>query len=404
MKTIKYLLVPATSLALLACGSSDNSSPKPSTPSASASCQSQNKTVNWQQALTADAEKLSQYQLFANPCDPTQNPSNRGLAYDLSAPLFTDYASKYRFIFIPEGKTASYSATESFDFPVGSIIAKTFTMPADTSQRGVKNERLIETRLLIKKEAGWVARPYVWNAEQTEATWDTTGEQVAINNLKHGSDNLSFTYQVPNQNACTTCHQFNPNGDNDAVNGVDPTPVRFSPIGPKARFLNSDFDYGQGPENQLQKWVAENMLSGLPQELSSIQKAATFSNNKPLSDYTASKELLTATAKSWLDINCGHCHRTEGQASNTAFRADYNIPWQGNEGYHGACAVAVSGASEGSARIIEPGNAGESLLFNRLNTTKAGVTMPPLGRAVIHQEGTALIKAWIDGMDPDLCQ
>jgi len=114
-------------------------------------------------------------------------------------------------------------------------------------------------------------------------------------------------------------------------------------------------------------------------------------------------EQLTATAKSWMDINCGHCHRTEGQASNTAFRADYNTPWAGNEGHHGACAVPVSGASEGSTKIIVPGDASQSLMYNRMNTTQAGKIMPPLGRAVIHKESTALIKAWIDSLDPALC-
>lgn len=397
----------STAVLLSACGGSGSNTGTPNTDNSdtdkSALCSSGAKSVNWEKVLQADAEKLSEYRLFDNPCDPTKNASERGLAYDLSAPLFTDYASKYRFVFIPEGQTASYSAAETFDFPVGSVIVKTFAMPTDTSERGVEKEQIIETRLLIRKEAGWVARPYVWNAEETEASWDRTGEVVAINNLKHGNDTLSFNYGVPNQNSCTTCHQFNPNGYSDAVDGVDPTPNVFSPIGPKARYLNSDYDYGQGPENQLQKWVNENMLSGLPSDNGDIQQAASFSDDVDLSNYSGTPEQLTATAKAWLDINCGHCHRTEGQASNTAFRADFNIPWAGNEGYHGVCAVAVSGASEGSARIIEPGNASLSLLYNRLNTTESGDKMPPLGRAVIHQEGAALIEAWINSMDPSLC-
>ncbi|TVV44043.1 SO2930 family diheme c-type cytochrome [Thalassolituus sp. C2-1] len=401
MKYINSLAVISAAVLLTACGG-ESSSNSDNTGSSSA-CISSEKNVNWEKVLQADAATLAEYQLFDNPCDPTQNASTRGLPYSLSAPLFTDYASKYRFVFIPEGQTATYSEKEVFEFPVGTVITKTFTMPADTSDRGVEKERIIETRLLIKKAGGWVARPYVWNAAETEAVWDKTGEVVAINNLKHGEDTLSFNYGVPNQNSCTNCHQFNPNGDHDAVNGIDPTPAYFAPIGPKARYLNSDYDFGQGPENQLNKWVADNMLSGLPAENSSIQKAADFSDYKSLSEYSGTPEQLTATAKSWMDINCGHCHRTEGQASNTAFRADYNIPWDGNEGHHGACAVPVSGASAGSTWIIVPGDSSQSLLYNRMNTTKAGLIMPPLGRAVIHTEGTALIKAWIDSLDPALC-
>lgn len=402
MKSINSLAVISAAVLLSACGGgsstdSDNGNGE------SSACIASEKSVNWEKVLQADAATLAEYQLFDNPCDPTQNASDRGLAYTLSAPLFTDYASKYRFVFIPQGQTATYSEKEVFEFPVGTVITKTFTMPADTSDRGVEKERIIETRLLIKKAGGWVARPYVWNEAETEAIWDKTGELVAINNLKHGEDTLTFNYGVPNQNSCTTCHQYNPNGNNDAVNGIDPTPAYFAPIGPKARYLNSDYDFGQGAENQLNKWVASNMLSGLPDENSSIPRAPAFSDDTSLSEYSGTAEQLTATAKAWLDINCGHCHRTEGQASNTAFRADYNIAWSGNEGYHGACAVPVSGASEGSTKIIVPGDASQSLLYNRMNTTQAGKLMPPVGRAVIHKEGTALIKAWIDSLDPALC-
>jgi len=408
MKNNNALALLSAAILLTACGGGSGGSDTGNNGGSSGggntvSCTSSVKEVNWEKVLQADADKLSEYQLFDNPCDPTQNPSDRGLPYTLSAPLFTDYASKYRFVFMPEGQTATYVDDEVFEFPVGTVITKTFAMPADVDNRGVDNELIIETRLLIKKQAGWVARPYVWNSEGTEATWDLTGELVAINNLKHGDDTLSFNYGVPNQTSCTTCHQFNPNGSDDKVDGVDPTPNRFSPIGPKARYLNSDYDFGNGPENQLQKWVASNMLTGLPADSGNIQTAAAFSDTTPLANYSGSFEQLTATSKAWLDINCGHCHRKEGQASNTAFRAGYNTPWAGNERFHGACAVAVSGASEGSARIIEPGDSSSSLLYNRMNTTEAGDAMPPLGRAVIHKEGTALIKAWIDAMDPTLC-
>ncbi len=38
--------------------------------------------------------------------------------------------------------------------------------------------RLLETRLLINTASGWVAIPYVWNAEQTEATLALAGDVV----------------------------------------------------------------------------------------------------------------------------------------------------------------------------------------------------------------------------------
>ena len=44
-------------------------------------------------------------------------------------------------------------------FPVGSALIKTFKLEG----------RLIETRVLLHRPEGWVALPYQWNAEQTDA-------------------------------------------------------------------------------------------------------------------------------------------------------------------------------------------------------------------------------------------
>jgi hypothetical protein len=106
--------------------------------------------------------------------------------YDLNTPLFTDYAQKLRTVWMPKGRSAVYNADTTFEFPVGTIISKTFYYPKasgpakavlatyDTSKNGgdkldLANVRLIETRLLVRRADGWIALPYVWNPEQTEA-------------------------------------------------------------------------------------------------------------------------------------------------------------------------------------------------------------------------------------------
>src|ERR1700690_1266015 len=49
--------------------------------------------------------------------------------YDLNTPLFSDYAHKLRTIWMPRGTSAKYDADGSFDFPIGTIISKTFYYP-----------------------------------------------------------------------------------------------------------------------------------------------------------------------------------------------------------------------------------------------------------------------------------
>ena len=74
-------------------------------------------------------EKLSQYGLFQAD-GAAQQPAVGVIPYDLNSALFSDYTSKYRFIKLPPGTHATYSDQDVFEFPVGTVIAKTFASPA----------------------------------------------------------------------------------------------------------------------------------------------------------------------------------------------------------------------------------------------------------------------------------
>src|ERR1019366_2934170 len=69
--------------------------------------------------------KLAAWRLFIG--DPAALKPNAGVVpYDLNTPLFSDYATKYRYVWMPPGTSATYSDTEAVDFPVGTIFSKTF--------------------------------------------------------------------------------------------------------------------------------------------------------------------------------------------------------------------------------------------------------------------------------------
>ena len=57
-------------------------------------------------------------------------PAAGVIPYDLNSALFSDYAEKYRFIKLPPGTHATYRDADVFEFPVGTVIAKTFAYPA----------------------------------------------------------------------------------------------------------------------------------------------------------------------------------------------------------------------------------------------------------------------------------
>ena len=70
-------------------------------------------------------ERLSQYQFFVGEMSNLE-PSDGVLPYDLNSPLFTDYADKSRFVWMPEGTAATYREDRAFDFPAGAVLIKNF--------------------------------------------------------------------------------------------------------------------------------------------------------------------------------------------------------------------------------------------------------------------------------------
>ena len=312
------------------------------------------------QVILADkpAAELVDYALFQDAAGRV--PTAGVVAYDLINPLYSDHAKKYRYVYVPDGKSADYRDSDVIDFPVGSVLVKTFAY----------GDRSLETRLLIHKADGWEAIPYVWNVEQTTATYAPIGKRIEIAAGIATADADSFTYAVPNKNQCKTCHQ---NGD------------AVSPIGPKARNLNH-----QGPHgvNQVDDWAERGLLTGLPEDAPVMAKAFDPS------------ETLMDQARAYLDINCAHCHKATGSASNSGLWLEWEIEDAVKWGV-GKHPTAAGRGSGDALVVIKPGEPERSIMAYRMASDEAGVAMPELGRALIDHEGIALIEAWISEMDSD---
>jgi uncharacterized repeat protein (TIGR03806 family) len=308
--------------------------------------------------------KLSDYNLFEEPL-AVLIPKEGVLPYDLNAPLFSDYAFKQRFVYVPEGKTIAYDTTDALSFPVGSILVKHFYYTLATG-----DSKIIETRLLLNQSSGWNAEVYEWNDEQTEATRIIAGKEETISFLKNGSIQTS-SYQVPNKNQCKTCHSFG---------------NKIIPIGPKVGNLNRTYGYKSGPQNQIDKWVEEKILM------------APSGHVPKWPDYTSAGESLVLRARAYLEVNCAHCHRREGAASNSGLYLGYHNYDSLSYGFYKKPVAAGAGSGELRYDIV-PGNAAESILYYRMNSTNTKVRMPEFGRNLIDEQGIALIKEWIDAMD-----
>ena len=312
------------------------------------------------------APTLAAYRLFA---DAGAQRQNAGVTpYALNTPLFSDYAEKARFLYLPPGAHAAYRPKDALDLPVGATLIKTFAYPADLRHPG-ELSRKIETRLLIHRRFGWTALTYVWNDEQTEAVLKRAGKRLDVSFIDAHGQARQVDYHVPNQNQCKECHSLS---------------GRIAPIGVKARNLNGDFSYPEGRENQLAHWTRVGLLTGAPAPDKAPRTAVWDNPGEP----------LEARGRAYLDGNCGHCHNPRGMASNTGLYLDLEEVRPAKLGIGKRPVAAGKGAGDLETDLV-PGHPDTSIIAFRMASTEPGVLMPELGRSVVHEEGLALVRDYI---------
>lgn len=298
---------------------------------------------------------LSDYRFFKDAAG--WQPNDRVTPYMLNTPLFTDYAEKYRFIYVPEGQQAKAEGDGLLDFPVGSALIKSFGYEIDGKPR------LLETRVLLHRADGWLALPYVWNEEQTEAKLKVAGARIPVTFTDPSGRERSTSYAVPNKNQCKECHALS-----EAV----------TPIGPKARNLTHD--------GQLAEFARLGLIDRTPK--AEYRVPVWGETSAPLND----------RARGYLDVNCAHCHNINGSASNSGLFLTYEEDMPVRFGINKRPVAAGRGSGTHDFDIA-PGDPDGSIMIYRLNSLDPGISMPEVGRSIVHDEGVALLSRWIAEME-----
>lgn len=306
--------------------------------------------------LSADSPPLlSSFGLFNGGAD---KPSAALLPYDLRTPLFTDYAEKQRYLYLPKGKTYAVGPDGRLAFPVGSALVKSFGY-YDASGR----LNIIETRLLLHRAEGWVALPYVWNADGSDAELKLGGTRKPVDFTKPDGTKMAISYAVPNKNQCKQCHSTKDN---------------VMPVGPVWHNLS----------------FANAKLRTAFEKRGDISATAHPFEAKWDDAKTGT---LEARALAYLRVNCGHCHKPTGSASNSGLFYDDHERNAAALGI-GKRPVAAGRGSGNFDFVIEPGHPERSILIYRMKSTDPGIAMPELGRSTSHDEGVALLEAWIKSL------
>ncbi|MFZ9661514.1 MAG: hypothetical protein ACO29O_06505, partial [Chitinophagaceae bacterium] len=253
---------------------------------------------------------------------------------------------------------------------------KTFYFPIDF-RNSSKGRRLMETRVLLHENKGWVALPYIWNADQTDAILSVAGETLQANYIDGKGKKKSYEYFVPNVNQCKGCHNRS---------------EQMMPIGPSARQLNHEIQIGETRSNQLEFWTANHMLEGMP-DIKTLHTSIKWDD--------PSTGNIDERARLWLDINCAHCHRANGPAATTGLY----LGWNEQRAIHLGIEKTPVAAGRGSGGLkfgIVPGKPEESILLYRLKSQDPGIMMPELGRTQIHHESIAILEEWILKMQKEI--
>ena len=289
---------------------------------------------------------LNDYRFFADAA--AQRPAAGVTPYRLQTPLWSDGAEKLRFVYVPKGAKAQAQGEGLLNLPVGSALVKTFKLEG----------RLIETRVLLHRADGWVALPYQWNREQTEARLALAGARLDLTTPQ----GMAISYAIPNKNQCKECHQ-----QKDAV----------TPIGPKARNLSAAW---------LESFYMAGKLEAVPQVIARV----------PLWEDRA-KLAAAPVARGWLDSNCAHCHNPVGSASNSGL----DLRWeQGDPVKFGVLKrpVAAGRGSGGLEFDVMPGHPDKSIMLYRMGSLEGGISMPEVGRSSLDPDGMAAVTRWIGEM------
>jgi hypothetical protein len=296
------------------------------------------------------------------------DPRNR--PFSPQYPLWTDGATKRRWVRLPDGAAIDATNVSRWEFPVGTRFWKEFSFDG----------RKVETRFIwrVSKER-WVFATYAWNEAQTEAV---LAPESGIPNAAAVA--AGKRHSIPSVVDCQTCHVSS----------------RTEILGFDALQLSDDRD----PNALHAEAIAPGMLT-----LKTLVDEELLTPRRP--ELVASPPRIPAdsplarTALGYLSSNCGSCHNRESSI------ASLGLILKQTAADTSSCtpALATTAGKRGhwvvpefqeQSRIINPGHPESSALIKRLKSRRPSSQMPPVGTVVADRAAVDLLTSWVQS-DPD---
>jgi uncharacterized repeat protein (TIGR03806 family) len=303
---------------------------------------------------------LSGTGLFSNVA--TLTPAPGLVEYDVNSPLWSDRALKRRWLALPAGTRIGFSADGDWNFPIGTVFVKHFELQTSATAR-----TRVETRVLLRQIDRWVGYTYRWNSAQNEASLVTSEESGNYSVWVNGTPTAQ-TWVFPSPAGCLSCH----------------TSAAGRVLGVRSAQLNRNFSYPSGSDNQLHAW--SSCLSLFNEKLESASVYPAYA------DPANTNETLTARARSYLAVNCAHCHQPLAPAPG-----GLDLRYRVLLGGMNVIGVTPSEGSLGlpNAQRVRVGSKAQSVLWARVGSTDPNIHMP-VGSYVPDPLAVSLLGSWID--------
>jgi glucose/arabinose dehydrogenase/mono/diheme cytochrome c family protein len=180
-------------------------------------------------------------------------------------------------------------------------------------------------------------------------------------------------WTFPGQTSCTACHTAN-------AGWV---------LGLNSRQMNCNLYYTarKVTDNQVRAWNNISLFNAALTEptITGLDKLVSLTST------TASAE---AKARSYLDSNCGYCHRPGGANTQWDGRWTTALASQGLIHVNPLNNLGITGA-----KLIAPSDVEHSLIHYRANAL-GGHQMPPLGKNQVDAAGVEALRQWIMTLPP----
>ena len=294
------------------------------------------------------------------------------LSFSPQYPLWSDGATKRRWIRVPEGASIDATDPDAFRFPAGTKLWKEFSFG-----------RRVETRFLrLEGDGTWIYATYRWSDDEREARLVPERGVKGAAEIRPG-----MRHDLPGVADCRACHTGRP------VEVLGFTALQLSPDrDPKAPHAEKP-----GPDDvDLRKLVELGVLKNLPPSL--LDHAPRIEASSP----------RERAALGYLQANCGICHNGVGPLSSLGMRLDVPVgPPLDIRAPAFKSAVGVPSRYQPNPKSscvrIDPGAPDASALVIRMGSRNPYVQMPPLGTHLVDEEALALVEEWIreDLADPD---